>query len=104
MIRASYDRKELCLSVKGHAASAPKGQDLVCAAASTLAFTLAAAVLDSAERYAPIVSRQEGEIRIACRPARGERALCRRAMDTVFTGFEMLANEYPDYVKAKRED
>lgn len=32
MIRAQYGRRGLTLVLKGHAASAPKGQDLVCAA------------------------------------------------------------------------
>lgn len=36
MIMIKYDPEELVLKLSGHAGSAPKGHDLVCAAVSTL--------------------------------------------------------------------
>ena len=53
MIRARYGRRGLTLDLRGHALSAPQGQDLVCAAASTLAFTAEAALREEAERFYP---------------------------------------------------
>ena len=50
MIRARYGRRALTLELRGHAQSAPKGQDLVCAAASTLAFTAAEALQNASAR------------------------------------------------------
>ena len=104
MINVTYNRRETTLTVKGHAQSAPKGQDLVCAAASTLAFTAAEALRDEAERFYPSVVQRPGELRITCEPASGSRKACRRLLDTIWVGFEILANEYPDYVRSKRED
>ena len=104
MIRARYGRRGLTLVLKGHAASAPKGQDLVCAAASALAFTAAEALRDEAERFYPSVVQRPGELRIACEPASGSRKACRRLLDTIWIGFELLAREFPEYVSAEKEE
>ena len=104
MIRAQYGRRGLTLVLKGHASSAPKGQDLVCAAASTLAFTAAEALRDEAERFYPSVVQRPGELRITCEPASGSRKACRRLLDTIWVGFELLARDYPAYVKAEKEE
>lgn len=104
MIRARYDRRAYCLTVEGHAGAGAKGRDLVCAAASALAFTAAACAEDGREKFLPAVCRGEGRLRVACRPGRRHAAACRRMLDTVFTGFELLANQYPDFVRAEKEN
>ena len=104
MIRARYARRALTLSICGHARSAPKGEDLVCAAASILAFTAEAALQDEAERFYPRAVKKPGELRLSCEPSAGSRKACRRLLDTLWFGFELLAREYPDYVKAEKED
>lgn len=104
MIRARYGRKGLFLDLRGHALSAPKGQDLVCAAASALAFTAEAALREEADRFYPRVVLRPGEMRIACEPAEGSRRACRRLMDTIWIGFELLARDYPDCMSAEKED
>lgn len=104
MIRAVYNRRSLSLHLRGHAMSAPRGQDLVCAAASILAFTAEAALDDEAERFFPRVVKKPGELRILCEPCSGSRKACRRLLDTLWYGFELLAQEYPDFVRAEKED
>ena len=104
MIRARYGRKGLSLDLRGHALFAPKGEDVVCAAASALAFTAAAALQNEAERFYPRVVRRPGELRIACEPAEGSRRACRRLLDTIWVGFELLARDYPECVNIERED
>lgn len=104
MINVTYNRRETTLTVKGHAQSAPKGEDLICSAASILAFTAIAAVQDNSDKFLPRITQHDGEIRIACSPTSSFITPCRRVLDTINTGFEILANEYPDYVRAKRED
>ena len=104
MIRARYGRRSLSLDLRGHALSGPKGQDLVCAAASTLAFTAAAALQDEGERFYPRIVEQPGALRIACEPAEGSRRACRRLMDTIWIGFELLAQEFPECVSAEKEE
>ena len=46
MIHTHFFQKNgtVCMEMQGHAMTAPKGADLVCAAATTLAYTLAQAV------------------------------------------------------------
>ena len=46
MIHTVFYQKDgtVCMQMQGHAETAPKGEDLVCAAATTLAYTLAQAV------------------------------------------------------------
>ena len=104
MIRARYGRRGLYLDLRGHALSGPKGQDLVCAAASVLAFTAEAALQEEAERFYPRVVRRPGALRIACEPAEGSRRACRRLMDTIWIGFELLARDFPEHVSAEKEE
>jgi len=103
MIRARYGRRGLFLDLRGHAQAGPKGKDPVCAAASTLAFT-AAAALQEGERFYPRIVIRPGGMRISCEPAEGSRRACRRLLDTIWIGFELLARDYPDCVSAEKEE
>lgn len=106
MINVTYNRRDTTLTVKGHAGAAPRGQDLVCAAASVLAFTALAVVDENKERFLPAVvtDADSADFRIMCNPVDGQLGRCRDVLDTVFTGFEILAGEYPDYVRTNKED
>jgi len=106
MTVATYNRRDTALTVKGHAGYANPGEDVVCAAASMLALTAIAVVQDNAATFYPVVSqsKKDGEMRIVCRPNGGSITSCRRVLDTIFTGYEILAGQYPDHVKAERED
>ena len=53
MIQAVYDRDENKITIKGHAYSGEPGHDLICASASMLVYTLAAAV-ESMNRHGHI--------------------------------------------------
>ena len=104
MVVCKYNRRDTTMTIAGHAKSADKGQDLVCSAASILGFTLIASVADSEDKFMPILSQKDGELRVECRPGKSFVTPCRRVMDTIFTGYEILANDYPDHVRAQRED
>lgn len=103
MINIYYNRKEMRLSFKGHAKSAPKGEDLVCAAASILAFTAMQAVEGREDLFFPSILQSDGEISISCNPKDGQIGRCKDILDTVFTGCEILANRYPEYVRTIKE-
>lgn len=103
MTRIYYDDGGFSLTMKGHAGAAPAGQDIVCAAASMLMFTLQAAVEDHMQALMPTVLHTDGEIRISCRPAPRQKKLCRTIYRTIFTGCELLAQNYPDHVMTIRE-
>ena len=106
MINVTYSRRDTTLTVKGHALAAPKGKDLICAAASILAFTVLEIAEENAEKFLPsvLMENDSADFRIVCNPSDGQLGRCRDVLDTVFTGFEILANEYPEYVRVTKEE
>ena len=100
MIRALYDRQAMRISVTGHAGYAPHGQDIVCAGASTLYYTLRAALEAEAEAGRGSVIERDGEIGFVAADGSEERA--RLIMDTVWQGYELLARQYGTYIKAEK--
>ena len=78
-----------CVTLEGHANSDVYGRDLICAAVSALALTLAANV--EGKEAAEIVL-QPGNSRISCTPDEAP------IFDCICLGFEMLARRFPEYV------
>lgn len=82
------------LAVTGHARAAPPGQDIVCAAVSTLVQTLANA----------LESFTDDVIKIDMQPGRAVveykdlSEAGRLLVDSFFLGFCDIAAEYPEYV------
>lgn len=102
MIQVTYYRKYNRLTVTGHAGSAEHGHDLVCASASMLAYTLAANVAnmaDCGQVREPIMRMDEGDTEISCKPRHNLKASVTLVFDSICTGFELLAHDYPDFVK-----
>ncbi len=100
MIEARYDDEALTLTVTGHAGSARYGRDLVCAAASILMLTLERA-LQNEGLLDEKSGKRPGYARIIGR-AHGERA--RGIFETIFAGYALLAEEWPQYVKTERAE
>ena len=101
MIEVVYFRSYNRLTVKGHARSAEPGRDLVCAAASTLAYTLAANVANMADNgqvREPVMNMKEGDAEISCRPRHNLKATVTLVFDTVCAGLGLLAHQYPQYI------
>lgn len=86
--------------MKGHADFANKGEDIICASASILAYTLAQNVryMESAGVAKDVhIILEEGNAVIACTPVEeSETLLC--IYDTITTGFALLQCNYPDHV------
>lgn len=105
MICVKYDSDKLRMEITGHAKSAPYGQDLVCAAVSTLICTLAEAVkqlyiyrlTDDFE-----LEVEEGNALIRCKPDDHIKFAVAAIFETFFLGMMMLAQQYPDYVQCER--
>ena len=99
MIQVEYEREAHRLTAKGHAGSAPCGQDLVCAAVSGLLFALAQSVYDMHERgflTEHVVNLEPGEAEISCKSKYNR---CLKTMfDTICNGFRVLAEEYPENI------
>lgn len=102
MTRVVYDPAEPRLTFEGHAGTAARGADLVCAALSMLVMTLEARLQELAERAYPAVSRAPGQVWIACRPEDDSVQLCRECFETVAAGLALLARERPEAVRFER--
>ena len=101
MIRVIYYREYNRVSIEGHAMSGVPGHDLVCAGASTLAYTLAANVgrmdemgliRDAAATLKP------GNAEISCNPKSKYTAIVGAIFNSVCVGFELLSRDNPDYI------
>ena len=100
MIKAIYYRQYHRLTIEGHAHSGEPGKDLVCAGASTLAYTLAANVAnlyDNGFVRDVIMKLEPGDTEIACK-ARSSKVMVGRIFESVCVGFEILAKNYPQYI------
>lgn len=87
MIRAVFGRDRV--TVMGHAGYAPKGQDIVCAAASALVFALIGSL------------RQEENLReVVIRPGY-VKGPCREELELVRCGLAQLAAQYPQCVEVE---
>ena len=102
MIKVVYYRKYNRLTVEGHAYSGEPGHDLVCAGASTLAYTLAANVANLADNgHARDVTMNlaHGNAEIGCNIRSGSKYIVMRIFESICVGFEILAKDYPEYIK-----
>ena len=105
MIRIVYRRDEHSVRICGHAGSGEAGHDLVCAAASILAYTLASYVMRMEEIGAATHSRavlRSGEAEIACTPTKEMSGEVTRVMDALCEGFAILAEGYNANVTYER--
>ena len=104
MVTVEYTQsgKGFCLVVCGHAGSAPKGEDLVCCAVSTLAYTAAQCALDlhgdGALRQFPEIFIKSGNAQVAAVATQEGLERVRQMFGTVAIGMRMLASQYPDNV------
>ena len=94
---------ELGMVVEGHAAAAPRGQDLICAAATTLAYTAAQAVQLLHHRgklgKKPEICLKEGNARIRAAPRSEGTWEVTHSFWVVQAGFLLLEHHYPEHVK-----
>lgn len=104
MVVAKYNRRECTLEIKGHAQTGERGTDLVCASSSILGFTAVACAEDNREKFMPSIAQVDDTLRISCNPGRSYVTPCRRMLDTIFTGYEVLASAYPNNVRTEKED
>lgn len=95
-ITFSLNNDEYELSMNGHAGYSDFGNDIVCAAASSLAYALlgflencdAVSDLDSIER--------SGEMEISCV---GDKKIVKAAFNMAVIGFLQLEKAYPDHIR-----
>lgn len=95
MIVATFNEvgKKLSVRVEGHAGYAEHGKDIVCASASILAYTLASFVMNV---DGSVVELASADTTIECET--DDESII-NAFDYAKRGYELLALNYPQYVK-----
>lgn len=106
MIKAEYtvNGGAALLSVKGHAGYGEQGKDIVCAACSALTETLAARFCDCDGPGKFSTERGDATFLVSRVPGRESSYSALRAdMDFTVRGLELLAQNYPRYVKINKK-
>ena len=101
MIKVIYHRKYNRVTVEGHAGCGPEGHDLVCAAVSALALTLAGNVsyMEAQEAVWDVTTKlEEGSAEIQCTAYRRYRDSVEQIFRSICVGFELLATKYPENI------
>ena len=95
MISVDYDRKNLDLTVQGHAGYAESGKDIVCSAVSILTSTLAYLLSpgDFERCFEPELSAFRAIV-----PDEGLKKMYRPYFEFVMEGLRMLQAAYPENV------
>lgn len=83
------------LEIEGHAQSAPKGEDLICAAATILVRT-AVAILQESSKDITEIDISDGKARIKLTEYDPVAVV---EMSVIVKGFALLMQEYPEYIK-----
>ena len=100
MINITFVPQSLELRVEGHAQHGKKGEDIVCAAISTLFYTLGEALHQSGDMMtSPVVFKDnDGKGYIKCYPKEEYMGNVIRTYWTILVGMELVANNYPNNV------
>lgn len=90
------------MTLKGHALAAPKGEDLICSAATMLAYTVAQAVQFMHEqgklKKKPKIHIKDGEATIIATPTEDGYAEALHTFWVAQCGIHVLAHNYPQNV------
>ena len=99
----SLSDERLALAMQGHAGYAAVGEDVVCAACSILATTLAQMVVNGAEEGAfyapPTLHLERGDAFVSCAPRADFRAELLHDFYMAQVGFALLQREYPQCIE-----
>jgi uncharacterized protein YsxB (DUF464 family) len=100
MINIVFKPDTLELEVTGHAGHDKKGRDIVCAAISTLFYTLGEALIQSSSMLyeEPLIKDADGEGYIVCHPKEEYVGNIARTYWTILVGMEQIALQYPKNV------
>jgi uncharacterized protein YsxB (DUF464 family) len=106
MVQAEFftdkESGSITLKLSGHAGQAKKGEDIVCASASILAYTVAQALQFMYEqgdlKKKPHLKLEEGDTIIVAKPKPEAYAETLHAFFVAQVGYHLLAHNYPQYV------
>lgn len=106
MITARFYQKKdagsIHMTLKGHSNAAPKGEDLICCAATTLAYTVAQVVEFLYEqgrlKKKPKIKIRDGEAVVIATPTEDYYPETLHAFWVAQCGIHVLQHNYPQYV------
>ena len=108
MIRAEFEKEEgtyISMCVEGHAGQAEIGKDIVCSAASILAYTVGQTLVQMDKqgwlKKKPHINLKEGKGLITCVPKEKYFDECLMVFFVAEVGYSLLRNNYPQYVDVK---
>lgn len=95
---------KLSLRIEGHAGYAEHGQDIVCASASILAYTLAQTVMGAEHNEClvttPVIQMDSGDTTISCEAKSNiDFAIVKCMFAFAIEGYRLLERNYPQHVK-----
>lgn len=102
MITIKTNMKKYEVKISGHADFDEKGKDIVCAGISALFYTLYEVLYQNQVMLEPKSLKaimNEGAGTISCKPKKEYEGNAQLMYMTVLTGFKMMADNYPEYVK-----
>ena len=105
MIKVTFEEKDnkFTLTLKGHAGQAECGQDIVCASASILAYTVAQFVIEANcqgdLKDSPILQLASGDTVISCEPTEEIIHEMRNMYRFAEIGYNLLVYNHPQYVE-----
>ena len=96
MIEIKFNPETFTLDVTGHAEHGKKGEDIVCAAISTLFYSLAESLYKIKHMMAEdvVFSDEDGNGYISCKPKDEYEANVSLIYWTILNGFELIAENY----------
>ena len=105
MIKAYFEKEEgkfISLRIEGHAGQAEVGKDIVCSAASILAYTVAQTITQMHKqgwlKKKPHINIKDGYSLITCVPKEGYYDECLMVFFVAEVGYNLLATNYPQFV------
>ena len=102
MIKITFTPNTFTLDITGHAEHGKKGEDIVCSAISTLFYTLAQSLYESAHMLEDIsFSDKDGNGHLTCKPKAEYEANVSLIYWTILNGFNLVAENYKKNVNLK---
>ena len=103
MINITFNPNTFTLDVTGHAEHGKKGEDIVCAAISTLFYSLGESLYATRYMMAEdvIFDDEDGNGHITCKPKEEYEANVSLIFWTILNGFQLVARNYKKNVNLK---
>lgn len=107
MVNIKMNFKTLEIQIEGHANTAPKGEDLVCCAVSTLSEALSVYLETMLHRGMLIDLKEEvtsGHVYLNPQPYSWAMNTIRAGIEVIRLGFMSVANTYNEYIKYEEDE